>query len=76
MRKTLAALIGAAATVTMITAAGVAAASPVYPASTTTRPAPTLPLPGRSISRLCLPRYRAKGARWSSTARSTTAAST
>ena len=73
MRKTLAALIGAAATVTMITAAGVAAASPAHPA---TRPAPTLPLPGRSISRLCLPRYRAKGARWSSTARSTTAAST
>src|SRR5256885_10346456 len=34
MRKTLAALIGAAATVTMITGAGVAAASPVYPAST------------------------------------------
>jgi len=34
MRKMLAALIGAAATVTMITGAGVAAASPVYPAST------------------------------------------
>ena len=33
MRKTLAALIGAAATVTMITGAGVAAASPVHPAS-------------------------------------------
>ena len=32
MRKTLAALIGAAATVTMITAAGVAAASPAHPA--------------------------------------------
>src|SRR5690349_11794547 len=34
MRKTLAALIGAAATVTMITGAGVAGASPVYPART------------------------------------------
>jgi len=33
MRKTLAALIGAAATVTMITGAGVAAAGPVHPAS-------------------------------------------
>jgi hypothetical protein len=34
MRKMLAALIGAAATVTMITGAGVAAASPAHPAST------------------------------------------
>jgi hypothetical protein len=33
MRKTLAALIGAAATVTMITGAGVASASPTHPAS-------------------------------------------
>jgi hypothetical protein len=44
MRKTLAALIGAAATVTMITGAGVAAASPARPGSpahpvTITRPA-------------------------------------
>ena len=76
MRKMLAALIGAAATVTMITGAGVAAASPVYPASTSHPAAPSMPLPGWRISRLCLPRYRAKGARWSSTARSTTAAST
>ena len=55
MRKTIAALIGAAATATMITGAGVAAASATRPPSATqppsaTRPARTPPSAGHSTS--------------------------
>ena len=76
MRKTLTALIGAAATVTMITGAGTAAAWASHPAASS-RPA-AVSHAATSVTALpgpCPPRCRPPGAGWPPTGRSTPAAS-